>query len=406
VAVPVEISAGTPAGVEAGAPLEIAVTEAAEAPEPEAPRLFPRLRPVEERGVEFPEEPGAAPEISEPPLTSPPSGVAAGPALASAEERQATSWPAAEKPAAGKEILAQGRPIRLEFKDTHPPASPPVRSSGPWGIFSIIAGIAILAVAFAWFVFLRGSPAPAGLSPAAQGEAEAVPPEQEAPPEAAPPEAEAGTASGETPPPAGTTADQIAPETGDPAPEAVEKGSPDPVENTSTALPGPVSPVTSGVESGAGRADGETEPPPASVPQEASSPGPAAKQVASAPPFAATGRFFEARAQLDAGDALAAASSWLEMVREETKNGFTVQIAIACQEESVKKAARHTRGSSDFFTVPFLLQGRSCYRFCWGAYSTEEEAQAGKSAVPAFFLSEGGKPVVVRLSKLTPPEKR
>ena len=122
-------------------------------------------------------------------------------------------------------------------------------------------------------------------------------------------------------------------------------------------------------------------------------------RISGVPPFAAADRFQEARTRLDAGDFAAAAGSWLETARQETKNAFTLQLAIACQEESVKKAARRTRGSVDFFMVPFSLEGRSCYRLCWGAYASQEEARAGKAAVPAFFLDEGGKPVVVSLGK-------
>ena len=80
--------------------------------------------------------------------------------------------------------------------------------------------------------------------------------------------------------------------------------------------------------------------------------------------------------------------------------------SIACQEESVKKAGRRTRGSVEFFTVPFALQGKPCYRLCWGAYPTLEEARTAKSSVPGFFLQEGGSPVVVSLAKIAPADHR
>jgi septal ring-binding cell division protein DamX len=94
------------------------------------------------------------------------------------------------------------------------------------------------------------------------------------------------------------------------------------------------------------------------------------------------------------------------MARRETRNGFTLQLAIACQEESVKKAARQTRGSVEFFAVPFSLQGKACYRLCWGAYPTLDKAQEAKSSVPESFLAEGASPVVVSIKKLAPPENR
>jgi septal ring-binding cell division protein DamX len=94
------------------------------------------------------------------------------------------------------------------------------------------------------------------------------------------------------------------------------------------------------------------------------------------------------------------------MARQESRNEFTLQLAIACQEESVKKAARQTRGSVEFFVVPFPLQGKACYRLCWGAYPTLQLAQEAKSSVPESFRPEGVIPVVVSIKKLSPAEIR
>jgi hypothetical protein len=145
-----------------------------------------------------------------------------------------------------------------------------------------------------------------------------------------------------------------------------------------------------------------TTAPPEKVPAGA----PVRGAIAKIPPFDAAGRFFEGRSKLDAGDPASAAGSWLQMTTEESRNGFTIQIAIACQEDSVTKASERTRGSVEFFMVPFPLQGKTCYRLCWGAYPTLEEAQAGKASVPDFFRSDGGDLVVVSLKKLAPPENR
>src|SRR5262249_29251446 len=118
-----------------------------------------------------------------------------------------------------------------------------------------------------------------------------------------------------------------------------------------------------------------------------------------------TDLFAEVRAKLDRGDYPGAADAGRAAIRDHALPGFTLQIAIACQPDSVRKAAKQSRGSSAFFIVPFSLSGRACYRLCWGNYSTLDEARTGKSSVPTEFLAEGGSPVVVSFAKLVPGER-
>ena len=389
------------------------VTAAAEIPEPERQAVIPlRSEPVEAAnqsevasGIVPALEEGAPIPIHPLDNVVPERAVEAAPAPA--------PWAPAEKAGEGEEIIAQGEPIRLEFKGPLSSPPPPGRSAGPWGILSIMAGIAILIAAFAWFVFLKGS-APAAISPASTETAAQVP--------------ESGTAeAGPAPVPGATQTGGAAEGSGQVPPD-----DPSPAESTGPATPRAAAPpsaadtreLAEAVAPIPGDADKPaSEEPPGPLPQPGSGPvsrpigdsAPpvvpatsvsAVERISGVPPFTATDRFFEARTRLDAGDFAAAAGTWFETVRQEKKNAFTLQIAIACQEESVKKAARRTRGSVDFFTVPISLQDRACYRLCWGAYSSQEEAQAAKGTVPAFFLDEGGKPVVVGLGKLAPPERR
>jgi len=382
VPVPEEVSAQSPGESVGVEPIPGPLMAAAEVPEPEKPAIVvvpsePEevARQGETGGWIAPAVPEGAPGPSPDPASLEPK-VEGGPAPA--------AWLSPENAGDGEDLVARGEPIRLEFKDPLTSPSPPARTAGPWGILSIMAGIAILVATFAWFVFLKGSPAPAGVSPA--------PPEKEAT------ASESGSAEAGPP---------HAPEATQGGGEAGETGSiptDEPSLAQSAGLAGPQAPAptsSAGTKGPAGAAvaspgeEGPASPPPS-----------AAEQIPGVPPFAAADRFQEARTLLDSGDFAAAAGSWLETTRQETKNTFTLQLAIACQEESVKKAARRTRGSVDFFMVPFFLEGRSCYRLCWGAYASQEEARAGKAAVPAFFLDEGGKPVVVSLGKLAPPERR
>ncbi len=388
VPIPAEAPALSKEAVGGGAPVPISLVDTPETAEPpEAPPAPPGPEAVREEAAAtaIPEERPGPPLVPSPVFETPGAG-------SPTPEKTAAGPTRTGATGSSREIVSRGAPIRMEFKDPIPPPAPPSRSSGPWGILSILAGIAILAGAFAWFVFLKGSPAPADVSPArVSGTQEAAGTDRAAEPEAS-----------QEPPPAVPAAEAQPPAESSPAPAA---GGETPAEQKASAIPLEGNP-------GAGPPREQAAPPTEPVRESAVTPtapadggAAAAKRVSDIPPFGAADRFFEARERLDAGDYGAAAASWLDMVAQEKKNAFTLQIAIACAEESVRKAARRTRGSATFFTVPFPLAGKSCYRLCWGAYPTLEKAQAAKSSVPSFFLSEGGKPVVVSLGKLSPPGK-
>ncbi len=303
---------------------------------------------------------------------------AASPGLAEADEtvppRQATS---------------SLKPIREEvpiLRTAHLPRSEPSR---PWTILSILSGIALLALVSYWFVFLR-TPAGAADNAAAN---ESASPREAAPVEASP--EDVGTAPSETPtevpaqgeaPPSGAT--DAAPSTqtpdsgaGTPGSTAGETSSATPSE---TAAPHPT-------------ASDASSPPPAAPPS--ASPGveaPRAGPVASA-------AWAKARAQLDAGEHAAAARSFSQALRPQAAS-FTLQIAIACQEESLRKAARGTHPDDPFFVTPFLLQGRSCFRLCFGVYPSIDQAERAAAAIPPVLAEGGTRPVVIALRRITAPE--
>ncbi|HEV8335307.1 MAG TPA: DUF4388 domain-containing protein [Candidatus Polarisedimenticolia bacterium] len=324
----------------------------------EATPLPPLASPAEPARIEVaapPEEEASEPPPPEVDAPSPPPAPAA---AAPAQPIAASPAPAGEifRSAAAhepEELVARGGPIRLEFKGTLP-ASRARAASSRWGILSVITGIALLAAGFVWFVFLRGSPVPA--SPQAASGEERAAPEAATLPE---PAADSASAAAQAPP-------------GEPENPPTESPSPPPPAATS-------SPESSSAgDQAPAAAAGQAEPSQDS----------------------ATGSRRAARSLLDAGNAEAAAAAWLSALTSEAPGGFTLQLSIACREESVRKAAERTRNSADFFIVPFALQGKACYRLCWGNYGTLAEAESGKAAVPGFFLDEGAKPVVVSVARL------
>lgn len=319
-------------------------------------------------------------------------GIPAGaPAIPSAHDPFTEPSPVA---LGGREIVAGSKPIRLEFRD--PAHAPPVpgaaRSAGPWGILSILTGLVVLGAGSFWFVFLRDSPSGAGTAPAPAAQ-EITAAEKAAATGAVAPEPALGEPAASPPPsdPAGP-GDKTPLGTGEAPPQRGERETAPPPGEPSPPLPAATEPLTA-----------SREPPVSVAPRRASAPD-VSRESQDVPPFQDAARFLEARSHLERGESRRAAASWQEVVRGESAKGFTLQIAIACREETLRKAASRSRGSSTFFAVPFTLQGKPCYRLCWGGYLTLEEAQAAKATVPDYFLTEGGSPVVVSLGRLVSKE--
>jgi hypothetical protein len=79
---------------------------------------------------------------------------------------------------------------------------------------------------------------------------------------------------------------------------------------------------------------------------------------------------------------------------------FTVQALTACSPETVQKAVAGTAGAEDLFILPVTLQGRACFRVCWGLYDSHQAAEA--ATPPAYFRQGGARPRVSGLAELLP----
>ena len=298
--------------------------------------------------------------------------------------------PAARSPR--DEAVSSPRPIRENMPFPRTANLPRNEPSRPWTILSILTGVVLLALVSYWFVFLRTPTGDAG-SAAGPASNESAPDNEAARPEAAPADDTKGPAG------AGEEATTVA--------QAPPPGAPEPAASEP--------PSGSGVDT-AGSAGGETSPaapPPSSAPH-VSTPSAAASPAATPsgsaagiepprPGTVASAAWAKARAQLDAGEHAAAARSWSQALRPQASS-FTLQIAIACQEESLRKAARGTHPDEPFFVTPFLLQGRPCFRLCFGVYPSVEQAERAAGAIPAVLTEGGSRPVVIALRRITAPE--
>jgi hypothetical protein len=83
------------------------------------------------------------------------------------------------------------------------------------------------------------------------------------------------------------------------------------------------------------------------------------------------------------------------------RSGHTVQILVACSDETLQKAQASVT-APELFIVPVSYQGRSCYRLLWGLFDSEPRAQAAVAQVPAYFRENGAKPKAVSSASILP----
>jgi septal ring-binding cell division protein DamX len=130
--------------------------------------------------------------------------------------------------------------------------------------------------------------------------------------------------------------------------------------------------------------------PPAPVPAQGATAAPAGR--------AAGG---DARDLLGRGVLPEAARAFARTLAPGARTRFSLQLLTACAPETVQKAVGAT-GGTELFILPVTLQGRNCYRVCWGVYDTRQTAEAGLSTVPAYFRESGVRPRLSPLSELLP----
>ena len=108
-----------------------------------------------------------------------------------------------------------------------------------------------------------------------------------------------------------------------------------------------------------------------------------------------------ARSLLGQGSFPQAARAFAASLATGSRGRFSLQLLTACSPETVQKAVGAASGA-DLFILPVSLQGRSCYRLCWGVYETRPAAEAAVAGVPAYFRQGGTRPRLSALSELLP----
>jgi septal ring-binding cell division protein DamX len=80
---------------------------------------------------------------------------------------------------------------------------------------------------------------------------------------------------------------------------------------------------------------------------------------------------------------------------------FTIQLLVACSDDTVKKAADSVP-QDELYIVPVVLKGRSCYRIGWGIYDSDAKGTAALKSLPSYFHQPGVTPRVVPTSTVLP----
>lgn len=110
--------------------------------------------------------------------------------------------------------------------------------------------------------------------------------------------------------------------------------------------------------------------------------------------------YLAAAAELDGGRLPAAAQSFEQLIAAGGPGGFTLQLMIACQPDTVKRARAQSGEDDSLFVLPYSYKGQNCFRTCWGIYSNKEAARAAVGRLPRVFAEAGIKPIVVALERL------
>jgi septal ring-binding cell division protein DamX len=121
----------------------------------------------------------------------------------------------------------------------------------------------------------------------------------------------------------------------------------------------------------------------------------------SAPPPPAPAGILDPREAFRRGDYTTAARGFEAKLRAEARGAHTVQILVACSDETLQKAQQNAP-QPELFIVPVAYQGRSCYRLCWGVFDSESRARAATGDVPAYFRENGAKPKPVTSASILP----
>jgi septal ring-binding cell division protein DamX len=79
--------------------------------------------------------------------------------------------------------------------------------------------------------------------------------------------------------------------------------------------------------------------------------------------------------------------------------GWTLQFITACDEAKVHARLVDLRSHDQFYLIPVTLDGRSCFRLCWGLFETRERALSA-GGIPGVLSAINDKPLAIPTDKV------
>ncbi|HET6373320.1 MAG TPA: hypothetical protein VFG76_08435, partial [Candidatus Polarisedimenticolia bacterium] len=107
-----------------------------------------------------------------------------------------------------------------------------------------------------------------------------------------------------------------------------------------------------------------------------------------------------ARMSLASGD-YPAAARYFGRVAATRSNDYTIQLLMACREETLRRTVDNAGGAPDLFILAASHAGKDCYRVFWGSYQTKTRAtEALRRDLPRSLRQDRDPPKVRRLGDL------
>jgi septal ring-binding cell division protein DamX len=303
------------------------------------------------------------------PLPFEPSPPPAEPAPRQEEPLAVPAPPAEMEPQAATDWAVP--PLQSAGKATPPPsmdplifaAAPKRRRSRRWPWIAAAVVLLLLAGASAWYYFVSSG-------------AEYVPMQPEVSP------AKARRPQPPTPPPSSLSRTAVPAPGGSSGPSSAKIPVAAPAKQTASA------PIPSKTTGAAPRMTPQAQSPNAApvvpaAPSPPLKPNPPAEKTAL--PVSSPAGLQQARNLLEEGRYPEAAQAFRRALGA-VQGGYTIQVEVACQPETIQKGLAAAGSSDNYRILPYDLHGRSCYQVIWGHYADRESADAALKAMPSFFL--------------------
>jgi len=146
--------------------------------------------------------------------------------------------------------------------------------------------------------------------------------------------------------------------------------------------PAPVKPEALSATAVLGASTSSDEP--SAVSAGSSDPSPQEPEAALEEPRPATGRPVDRRADDDRE----------RLVR--SGGSYTVQLMVACDPVNAIRVVEAAGDAARLYVLPFVHDGKECYRVCWGSYATRQSAESAAdlpAGLAAMFPNTRVRPV-------------